>query len=553
MESEPIDIYTPDDINSILENGIICGDIIIRGENLKQLHGVLKINGSFGISDSDIESLGELKEISGDFWTSFYNVNSPLKSLNNLEIIKGDVTLRYSNVADLGELKHVGGRLSLRDTKIENLGKLKFVGGDLFLPKRLKDEIDLTDIKVVGNIKFWNDNKNQTVIIDKSSLGFFDSNVEVPYWGNQYIMSKSDLILGTLQQKDFYQYFKESFFENKFIDLKGNDNYAFVLYFDLLEELNRKMDLNVLIDSFENIKKYYPKVGGYISEKIIEEYENKKDYEKAWFYLRENKYISVTSVWDYEQKLSRHLLDGHLIAEIGGYSHLTDFGRNNIDSIKQIVVDYLSGYESKYNSSFFELFFDHGKLYKDLNNGYDPFYYKRFYKKEEEFYFYKKIDDDQLSMYNPEVIRHVVEKAILNQFRFILKESEDLYREKIGMPKIGEGWISETELFYKLADRFKKYEVLHHGKPSWIGRQHFDIYFPELNIAIEYQGQQHYQPIDYFGGVEAFKKNQERDENKRKLCLENNCILIYVEENYVFEELVLQIENNIKQNKNNFQ
>lgn len=450
MESDPIDIYTPDDINSILENGIICGDIIIRGENLKQLHGVIKINGSFGISDSNIESLGELKEISGDFWTSFYNVNSPLKSLNNLEIIKGDVTLRYSNVADLGELKHVGGRLSLRDTKIENLGKLKFVGGDLFLPKRLKDEIDLSNIKVLGNIKFWND----VNITSKPSM--------------------------------------------------------------------------------------YP------SDFVIKDLESRGDFESVWRHKYENGFVFVQTIWEYEQKLRRSLLDGKLIAELAGCSHLTDFGRNNIDSIKPIVIDYLSVYESKHNSTFFDLFFDHGKLHKDSNNEYDPFYYKRFYNKEEEFYFYKKIDDDQQSMYNPEVIRHVVEKAILNQFRYILKESEDLYREKIGMPKIGEGWISETELFYKLADRFKELEVLHHGKPKWIGRQHFDIYFPELNIAIEYQGQQHYQPIDYFGGEEAFKKNQERDENKRKLCMENNCILIYVEENYVFEELVLFIEKSIE-------
>ncbi|GAK75671.1 hypothetical protein JCM19296_1263 [Nonlabens ulvanivorans] len=59
----------------------------------------------------------------------------------------------------------------------------------------------------------------------------------------------------------------------------------------------------------------------------------------------------------------------------------------------------------------------------------------------------------------------------------ILKQAEDLYREEIGMPKVGEGWISETELFYKISDYFKEDEVVHHASPKWLGRQHLDIYF----------------------------------------------------------------------------
>ena len=81
---------------------------------------------------------------------------------------------------------------------------------------------------------------------------------------------------------------------------------------------------------------------------------------------------------------------------------------------------------------------------------------------------------------------HVGEKAILNQFRVILKSAEDLYREDIGMPKVGEGWISETELFYKISNYFKDYEIISHASPKWLGRQHLDIYIPKLNIVIEY-------------------------------------------------------------------
>lgn len=41
-----------------------------------------------------------------------------------------------------------------------------------------------------------------------------------------------------------------------------------------------------------------------------------------------------------------------------------------------------------------------------------------------------------------------------------------------------------------------------------------DFYLPDQNILIEYQGIQHYQPIDYFGGEATFKKQQKHDKMK---------------------------------------
>ena len=116
----------------------------------------------------------------------------------------------------------------------------------------------------------------------------------------------------------------------------------------------------------------------------------------------------------------------------------------------------------------------------------------------------------------------------------------------MNLPKLGEGWISETKLYYQLKNHFKSHTVLQHLKPKWLGRQHFDIYFPFLNIAVEYQGKQHFVPIEYFGGDESFKKNVERDNRKRKLAIENDCDLHYVESGYNIEELIL----NIKKSKN---
>lgn len=126
------------------------------------------------------------------------------------------------------------------------------------------------------------------------------------------------------------------------------------------------------------------------------------------------------------------------------------------------------------------------------------------------------------------------------------KELEDLVRESKGLPKIGEGWISETTLYYELKNYFKEEEVQHHGQPSWLGLQHVDIWFPEYKIGIEYQGVQHYKPIDFFGGKKSFKKNLERDERKKRLFDENNSILIEVKPNYNLKDVIKVIENHLK-------
>ena len=44
---------------------------------------------------------------------------------------------------------------------------------------------------------------------------------------------------------------------------------------------------------------------------------------------------------------------------------------------------------------------------------------------------------------------------------------------------------------------------------------------PSQNIAIEYQGQQHYEPVEAFGGLGSFENTIERDARKRRLSEEN--------------------------------
>lgn len=60
------------------------------------------------------------------------------------------------------------------------------------------------------------------------------------------------------------------------------------------------------------------------------------------------------------------------------------------------------------------------------------------------------------------------------------------------------------------------------------GKLSYDFYLPSYNLLIECQGKQHYEPIDYFGGIEQFKIQQEHDRRKRQYALTNNINLIEI-------------------------
>ena len=49
----------------------------------------------------------------------------------------------------------------------------------------------------------------------------------------------------------------------------------------------------------------------------------------------------------------------------------------------------------------------------------------------------------------------------------------------------------------------------------------FDFYLTDLNICIEFNGRQHYEPISYFGGIDSFKSQIKRDNIKKKYCVDN--------------------------------
>ena len=70
-------------------------------------------------------------------------------------------------------------------------------------------------------------------------------------------------------------------------------------------------------------------------------------------------------------------------------------------------------------------------------------------------------------------------------------------------------------------------------KCSYRSLLRFDFFVPSQNLCIEYQGEQHYEPVDFAGkGIEwakmKFEENQEKDNIKRIFCKDNNINLLEI-------------------------
>lgn len=56
----------------------------------------------------------------------------------------------------------------------------------------------------------------------------------------------------------------------------------------------------------------------------------------------------------------------------------------------------------------------------------------------------------------------------------------------------------------------------------------YDFYLPSYNTLIEFQGAQHEHPVEYFGGEEKFKTQQEHDRRKREYAKDHNINLLEI-------------------------
>ena len=81
----------------------------------------------------------------------------------------------------------------------------------------------------------------------------------------------------------------------------------------------------------------------------------------------------------------------------------------------------------------------------------------------------------------------------------------------------------------------------------------FDFYLPKYNVCIEYDGIQHFEPIDFFGGEEEFRKRKKNDSIKNVFCKNNGIVLLRIKYDQdidmvlhdFFNTLTIQINNKL--------
>lgn len=78
----------------------------------------------------------------------------------------------------------------------------------------------------------------------------------------------------------------------------------------------------------------------------------------------------------------------------------------------------------------------------------------------------------------------------------------------------------------KIADYLKSHNISFEKEKRFLDCKDkltlpFDFYLPDDNLIIEFMGKQHYEPVPFFGGEEAFKIRKSHDKYKKRYCLEN--------------------------------
>lgn len=103
------------------------------------------------------------------------------------------------------------------------------------------------------------------------------------------------------------------------------------------------------------------------------------------------------------------------------------------------------------------------------------------------------------------------------------------YRNEIYDKVVYEGkssgrWTSEQSLYRLVKTFFPDATYQYHA--SWLGAQSIDVYVPSIQVGLEYQGVQHYEEVEIFGGEEGLKERKTLDAKKRRLCKKNGLTLL---------------------------
>lgn len=325
-------------------------------------------------------------------------------------------------------------------------------------------------------------------------------------------------------QKRFYKHFRSAIEKGVFVDVGGQISYVFCYAYEAIDQKKPRKSLHVLTQ----LAKLYegnPKLPDYLNGWAADCAILLGELDQALQLLPEPKLgaawgLTANTRLSLKRALKMPPAPREMVAVIG--PKVTKYGRENLEDVEQylgVQLDEMQSRSSDLISDWISEYQIHSTAFCPFNGvPSDHLLHPEF----KEFHFSNR---DEFRDYVADLIR----------------QAENALRVDKGLPRIGEGWISETHLYYQLKDAFRDHQVLQHARPSWLGRQHLDVFFPELSVAVEFQGEQHDRPIEFFGGQKTFEENQRRDKRKRAACKRNGVALFEVRKGYDIDQLVVEI------------
>ncbi len=117
-------------------------------------------------------------------------------------------------------------------------------------------------------------------------------------------------------------------------------------------------------------------------------------------------------------------------------------------------------------------------------------------------------------------------KVLLQDYHKDLRQKRSvIYQYLIGEGLTSPKWKSEQKAYAIVKKHYP--DAVFQYQPDFLFGQRIDIYIPSHRTAIEYQGKQHYEAIDFFGGLQGYKNNKARDERKARRCKAEGIEVLY--------------------------
>lgn len=153
-------------------------------------------------------------------------------------------------------------------------------------------------------------------------------------------------------------------------------------------------------------------------------------------------------------------------------------------------------------------------------------------------YWTKRMYDDTFKIDGNRGQNYVLVDRIIDEARRGLYAEKSFYEYMDGRKK----WKSEYLVYQIVKKMYPLDTIYQYGAPFLKnGRSQlvYDVFVASLNLAIEYQGEQHFKNLEFFGNQKDFRARKKRDALKKKLSEENGVKLIYINYNEdICEELI---------------